>query len=527
MSVIYTIKIPGQDSPLEMSGHEIMAHLNEALAGTDKSVTAISPDGMTAQVMQGGKQYQLPMDRIIKKFGYSVESAMPPKEQTRFDTVHSGWRFATSNLEDDAQKRAYLETKVKDLSPQAQVVGSGRDWFAYDPAQAKWLALTNSPDWDLADLAEGGQAAASITGGVLGGIGGAAAGSAVAPGPGTVAGGMVGAAGGTAAAESLTRGAAAMFDPDYREAFDLSKAAQGVGTTSAIAGVAPLVGRGLAAAGSKILSPGIQQVAGRPISSAAQATGKVAEGVGTIARGAQIGQTNVGKTVGAVLTPGLSEASLLGAGTMVPKMGVQGANWVANKFGKGAAEESAEGILGRFGGWLGGKLGGRGAQSGQGINLNPASGGIAGDLARQKAAQEASAAGAQYGRSIGQGVDTMADAGGKIIHGAEELFGMGAGATAKTGAVLQSAGKRFQRGAQAAGQYEPAVIQQMLARGAGDPRALQTSVQPTNPYYNRYQPGIPVQQQMPQYQQIAAPAPLPQADLRAKYPGYLPYDLEM
>jgi len=539
MTVTFKFKSPGQEESQEMNAYQVMENVNQALAGSDKFIQAVTPDGLTAQVSQGGKAYTVPMEKIINMAGLQLESTLPDKANTDFSQINPGWRFAIQNLEDDAQRRAYLGEKVKQINPQMQITGGGRDWYAYDPSQGKWMALTNSDSWDLADLAEGAQTATSIAGGVLGGIGGGMAGTAVAPGAGTLAGGALGAAAGTAGAESLTRGITAAFDPDYRDVFDAGKAAVGVGGQALLAGAAPVAARGLGILGSKV-APRITQALSSPASNLAKTPGSAVEGAGTIARGAQIGSTNVGKTVGAIVTPGLSTATMGAATATLPNLGIRGINWLLNKAGatslgsklgiRGAAEDSSEGILGSLGGWLGQKTAARipTELSGKAAAGEAARAGFtdAASYASARTAESAArqAAGAEYGRSIGQGVDALSAAGEKGIKLAEEAFGLGARGIAATGRGLQAGGRGLQRAGAAAAPYEPAVIQQMMAQAAM-PNNMRSMQQPNSGY--QFQRGIPVQmqQQQPQYQPIAAPARA--AAPTSTYPGYLSYDLEM
>jgi len=517
MSVVYSIKGTDSESTREMNAHQIMAMANNALQGTDKQVMAVTPDGLYAQVSQAGKQYTVPVKGLLQAAGVTIASVAPPAEAAAFDLVNPAWRYAISNLEDDSQREAYLKGKIQKERPGAEIVGSGRDWYLYDAPSGKWQALTNSPGFDLADLSETATVGGRIAGGVVGTIAGGTLGTALGP-AGTVGGSMAGSAGGTALAEAATRGIAAL-DPDYRSAFDMGKATQAGATSAVISGAIPGVARGVGLAG-RVMNPTVQGIAQTPVSSALRGAGAVAEGTGNVAQIANLGSSQVGKTVGSIMTPGLNTVSGVGALAQVPSLLTRGGNWVASKFGRGAAEESSEGILRQLGGYFGGKLAPAAtAGRGGGINLNP-SGGLASDLAAKQSAQQA---GANYGASLGRGFDSAQRGGQSLLRGAEEAFSGISRATAATGRGIAAGGRAMQAAGQSLRPFEPAILQQSLARGVNptNPGGLTLpDVRPAPMPQMRPQGGY---QQIPVYNQYPT---LPQGGTNY-LPGYMPYDLEI
>jgi hypothetical protein len=523
MSLIYKIKSDQNTEPVEMNAYQIMQQVNQALQGSDKQIIAVTPDGTTAQVTQGGKQYTVPMSKIIAGAGLQLASALPPSESAAFDMVNPKWRYAISNLEDDAQRRAYLQAKVQEIRPGAEITGGGRDWYMYDAQSGKWQGLTNSPDFDLADLSEIGTVGARIAGGIAGAVGGGFLGAGAGP-VGALAGASVGSGGGTALAETATRGLASL-DPDYRNAFDMNKAVQAGAISTGVSAAMPGVAKGIGAVGSKLLHPAIKGAAQAPVSTAMQLGGKTAEGVGNVAQISKLGASVPGKTAGAILTPGINTITGVGALAQVPALLTRGANWAAGKLGvKGAqagAEEGAEGVLQRLGSWAGGKFSPAPTSgAGGGINLNPA-GGLAKDVAAKQSMQQA---GGEYGRSLGQGFDAAAKGGQSLMAGAEEAFGALSRGLSGVGQRVASGGQTLQRGAAALRPYEPAILAQTLAR-AGRPYNLQSMELPSGG--GGLGPNMPLGG--PRTTPIQAPYTMPYvAPQQGGYlPGYMPYDLEI
>lgn len=523
MSLIYKIKSDQNTEPVEMNAYQIMQQVNQALQGSDKQIIAVTPDGTTAQVSQGGKQYTVPMSKIISGAGLQLASALPSANDAAFDMVNAKWRYAISNLEDDAQRKAYIQAKVNEIRPGAEITGGGRDWYMYDAQSGKWQGLTNSPDFDIADLSEVGTVGARIAGGVAGAVGGGVLGAGAGP-VGVLGGASLGSGGGTALAETATRGLASL-DPDYRNAFDMGKALQAGGISTGVSMAVPGAMKAAGALGSKLLHPAIKGAVSAPVSTAMNVGGKTAEGVGNVAQIAKLGASVPGKTAGSILTPGINTVTGVGALAQVPQFAVKGANWVANKLGvKGAqkgTEEGAEGILQRFGSWAGGKFSPAPTSGvGGGINLNPA-GGLAKDVAAKQSMQQA---GGEYGRSLGQGFDSASKGGQSLMNAAEETFGALSRATAGAGKRVVSGGQAMQRGGANLKPYEPAILAQTLAR-AGRPYNLQSMELPSGG--GGLGPNMPLggPRTTPIQNPYAVPYAPPQQG--GYLPGYMPYDLEI
>jgi hypothetical protein len=552
MSVIYRIKNP-QGETIEMSPHQIMTQANMALQPAGKAIQAITPDGLTAQIIQNGQAFTVPLTNFLKAGGMQIESALPAEQNTDFSMVNPAWRFGVANLSDDAQKASYLRSKLeKEGINDPQIVGSGRDFFFYDAPSGKWQALTNSPEWDLADLAEAGQMVPGMIGGAVGMGIGATAGTAAMPVAGTVAGGAAGGAAGTAMGETAVRGLAAAVDPEYREAFDLGGAAKDVAISSAIGGAMPIAAKGLGTVAKPILGKALPYAAS-PISTATQAAGRVGQIGGKIAQGGAIANTRAGRFLGSMLTPGISDVALMGALAEIPEMAVRGTGKVGQKLGatKMFAGDTAEEIMSSLGRTLGGKMGGgrlgpraddiskalqTGAEEGLAAarQFGPITPQMARDVAKRGAATAArpyvasgaragQEGGEQFMRQLGQGVEGLGKAGRGVMQLAEDVVGLGGRAVAGAGRRAESLGTMMGKAAPAMRRWEPAV----LAQGAGRPLVpgkMQAPMEMPQAYpgmqmrgYGQPAPSIPQGGQVP----IAAQP-------RATLPSwYMPYDLEI
>ena len=533
MSVIYRIKNE-QGETIEMSPQQIMSQANQVLQQGGKSIQAITPDGLTAQVIQNGQAYTVPLANFLKAGGLQIESALPSQQSTDFSMVNPGWRFGIANLSDDAQKASYLKSKLeKEGIKEPQIVGSGRDFFYYDAPSGKWQALTNSPEWDLADLAEAGQSVPGIVGGALGAMGGAVVGSSV-PVAGTIAGAGVGGAGGTAAGESLSRGLAASFDPEYRQAFDLGKAAEDVGIQAVMGGVIP-AGAGVL---GKVAAPVLGragQVLKSPLSSTARATGATTSGAGKIAQAGRVLESGPGKFVGSMTVPGATEATILGSVAQLPGMATRGigkaGQWIGQKTGseglrRAFAGDTAEEIMGSLGRTLGKRFSGATGAAEEAMAKARAVGPVQPDVLR-RAAREAvvgkarpmAQAGEQYGQTVGRGLDALGRGGQAVVTGAEEAVGLGGRALGAGGAMLEKTGRGISAAGRATAPLEPYAIQQ-IARD-------QMMRQPQLQMPQQYLPQIP-QQNLIRSPYAPAPGQIPISAQRPSMPSwYQSYDLEI
>lgn len=482
MTVQYQVEAGGNE--FTMTPQEIMFQANAALQGSPMTITAMTPDGLTAVINEAGQEVEVPVATLLADAGMNLKNAAPLAGNQDFEMVNAGWRYAIQNLEDDSQREAYLKQKLQGLGQSnPQVWGGGRDWHWYDPSIGKHRSLTNSPDFDWGDVTEGLSEATRIAGGVIGGSLGAAGGAA-AGGIGAVPGAAAGAAAGNLAGEGLTRGIAAAFDPAYRDAFDLQKALVSAGTTTAVSGALPVAGKALQV-GTRALPKVLQYGAPRPISSAMQTTGRVMQPAGAIMEGARIGTGPTGKFVGSMVTPGLSDVSMLGAAAQIPKYAVtlpaQGAKWIGKKIGPQAEEAvnrwvgPAQSVQDVFGGIAaqGTKLGRRADAWMRGAQAPTA---MSDDLAAFKARA--------WGEAMGKPFDKLSRAGEGVMKGTEEAFGKTAGLISGTGALTRRSGELLKAGGQRFGGVEPFIYQQALAQQASTPNL------PPNPLLGRQVPDL-------------------------------------
>lgn len=285
----FEIKTSGGEEAKTTSG-QIMADLR----GAGYNPTGMSADGTTLTLddNDGSGPYQVPTLEAIREFGHQVQGIKPlsPNESG----VNFQWRYAIGELDDEDAKKAFLESKIRRQTGEAQpkIVGSGRDWFYFNPASLQWTALTNKSSWDLSDLGEAApeivKGVASGAGGILGAAGGAAAGAPTVVGavPGAILGGAGGAAAGGAAANAALKGLAAI-DPDFRAATTMKTQLMDVGREAMIdagfGGLFPAAGAVAPKLGAA-LARGVVSPVGRGVSAMAAETGGLAGGTARMIR---------------------------------------------------------------------------------------------------------------------------------------------------------------------------------------------------------------------------------------------------
>lgn len=239
----------GETKPVSV---ESLADILQSKFG--EQVLGISPDGMTLQVMDTDGPIDVPVMEAFHSIGFQASNPTPQKPD--YSQVSPSARAAITAIGGEDNKLAYLkmlEQKRGNLNP--QIMGSGRDFFVFDPQTNQYRALTNNPEWDSSDLAEFGVEApgaiGSIIGGGLGAAGGAAAGGVPA-----IPGLMAGAAAGSAIGNSVTKIATSILDPDAGKVMgnSLGRQAAGVAGSAAMDAVGAGVGAkipGLASTAAK------------------------------------------------------------------------------------------------------------------------------------------------------------------------------------------------------------------------------------------------------------------------------------
>jgi hypothetical protein len=307
-------------------------YVMQSLAKMGEQVVGRSADGQTLTLQDDQGTFELPVADAIQKMGYQVKSVRPtaPDESgVDFET-----RFAVSNLADEDMKKAYLETKLRRQGiANPQIMGSGRDWFTFDPQSNQWKALTNKANWDVSDIAEALPAAAKGITSAVGGTVGMAGG---------VPGMAVGAAAGNALADAGMRGALYGLDPDYKAVSTLGQHLKEIGVDSAVAGGTA----GVLGGAAKYLGPAVRGlVTSGPVSTAGRAIGgagqAVSSGVGKAAGFMAGGPLR--QDVAASFIPGVMNAQLAGLGAELPQMAMTGG---VSALGKAATSGPVKAVLG-------------------------------------------------------------------------------------------------------------------------------------------------------------------------------------
>ena len=164
---------------------------------------SISPDGTTATMMHNGQELEGPVSALIEQKYGRVGSITPGADATDYSTVDNMLKSGIAQFGSDSLKAKYLQLAMQNSGfEDPKIVGSGDDWFRYDPASQQYLALTNRPGAEFSDaltyLPQAARTVGNITGGVAGGASGLLAGGlpAIAVGAaGSAIGGQVGARG--------------------------------------------------------------------------------------------------------------------------------------------------------------------------------------------------------------------------------------------------------------------------------------------------------------------------------------------
>lgn len=277
MSVEYTIE--GADGPETMTAND----LAQAFAAQGYQNPSLSQDGQTLTLVdpQGG-QADVNIAEYLASKG-KVTGMKPADGMVNYDLVDNGARrgiAALGNHED--LKKLYLQAHLRDQGMgDAKVVGSGDDYYFFDPKSGKYHALTNKPGLDLTDANEFGVDALENTlgigGSLAGGISGGALGSAAGP-LGTIAGGAAGSAAGGSLGRGLFDAGAAVLDPNLRKLIGSEEFQTGRAKQAGFDALGGGLAGGVGAIAPKLLSSGIA-------SGAAKGAGSTAEGVGGVVAG--------------------------------------------------------------------------------------------------------------------------------------------------------------------------------------------------------------------------------------------------
>lgn len=193
-------------------------------------VLGYTPDGsaITYQTPQG-QPGQMPLDTAMAKLGYQVKDMQPDDNAIDDSNVNIGYRLGIKYLQNDQDKKDYLQAKLaKEGQPNANVIGSGSKFYTFDPNKGMYRALTSGQGLGMADVADHGidaaQTALDIAPEALG-----------------IAGGPIGeglaSAAGSAIGDTLARGGIAAMDPDAAARMNVGDQAEETAMNAAGAGV--------------------------------------------------------------------------------------------------------------------------------------------------------------------------------------------------------------------------------------------------------------------------------------------------
>lgn len=180
----------------------------------------ISPDGMTAKIVQGNQEFEGPVKDIVEQYYGKVGDMLPSADATDFSTIDNTLKAGIAQFNSDSLKRKYLQIALENAGvEQAQIVGSGDNWFRHDPVSGTYYALTNRPGQaEISDVLLYAPQAARAIGSMIGSAPGAVAamtGLGAVPG---FAAAAAGSAAGGLAGKTASMGLQQMIDPAFGEA---------------------------------------------------------------------------------------------------------------------------------------------------------------------------------------------------------------------------------------------------------------------------------------------------------------------
>lgn len=241
----------------------------------------VSADGMTVTLQGDQGPYEVKTPDILQKMGWQVKGYQPM--DVDHDHVSPELRYIIESpglKDDDHAKQAVITSRLQRMGvKEPQIVGTGSDWFVFNPATSQYIALTNKPGFDLGDLGEVGARAPGIVGNAVGAVLGTPAD--VVSGPiGTVAGAVSGGFLGNRLADA---GAMAL-EPGYLDAIRHRGVAENLKTVGSEVGTDALAGLGgfglgkLGSAGAGMLRQGLASRVMQGAGGAAEVGGKAIQG---------------------------------------------------------------------------------------------------------------------------------------------------------------------------------------------------------------------------------------------------------
>ncbi len=241
----------------------------------------VSADGMTVTLQGDNGPYEVKTPEILQKMGWEVKGYQPL--DVDHDHVSPELRYIIESpgiRDDDHAKQAVITSRLQRMGiKEPQIVGSGSDWFVFNPTTSQYIALTNKPGFDLGDLGEVGARAPGFIGNAVGAVLGTPADMVSGP-VGTVAG----AAGGGFLGNRLADAGAAALEPGYMNAIrgrgvseNLKTVASELGT-DAVAGIGGYGLGKLGSAGAGLLRQGMASRLLQGAGTSAELGGKAIQG---------------------------------------------------------------------------------------------------------------------------------------------------------------------------------------------------------------------------------------------------------
>jgi len=322
----------------------------QQLGGAGYNPQELSPDGMSVTLVDDQGPYTMPIAEIAQQLGHQIIGITP--ENPNAENVSPALRFAVENLDDDDDRRMFLQAKInRRFGQQApQIMGQGSDWFYFDPQTGQYNALTNAPGMDMSDVAGIAAPAAKIgseilgyaAGGPLGGAAGNMAANATMR---NIAGAKEGQgfgqfarqldysnmltnpqfAGMAEEREALKDEMAANVDPDFAS---VSTAEEQGGQILKEGGLSAAFGTGMGLAGRAL----------KPVGTGMEMTGAGAKRVGEFATGGPLRREALGYSL-----PGVGDAALAGTLARLPRGATTMAAEGVEKLGR---SETAKRVMG-------------------------------------------------------------------------------------------------------------------------------------------------------------------------------------
>jgi len=324
-------------------------------------IHGISADGMTITMGdEKGQPQQIDTADAIRALhpNANITGVRPANPVT--EHVNPAWRAGVAGLENypDDVKKVYLEKSMRQANPNLpkdlQIIGSGTDWHAFNPATNQWIALTNRPGMHLEDIAGAATHIPEFAGSMLGMVGGGGFGAGVgsAAGPvGTIGGAMAGGAAGGAAGGEIGLQARdylmGQIDPIYKQVAEEqaypTEAREHAALINAVSGglggsIGPAAKLAQGAEGvlpAMIRGAGMARQAG-PASTALRGAGATAQAAGELAApiGKAVAESPVAQGVISGVVPYAGPVTGAGALAEAPEMLTTGAarapGWLAD-----------------------------------------------------------------------------------------------------------------------------------------------------------------------------------------------------